>query len=82
MSKYGVFSGAYFPVLELNTEIYSKYEKYGPEKTCYLDTFHAVVCSDNHGQNIWKKVKRSGKLDKVSKVSFLKERLTLDYIYN
>ena len=36
MSKYGVLSGPYFPVFELNTE------KYGPEKTPYLDTFHAV----------------------------------------
>ena len=30
MSKYGVFSGPYFPV-------------FGPEKTLYLDTFHAVL---------------------------------------
>ena len=30
MSKYGVFSGPYFPV-------------FGPEKTLYLDTFHAVI---------------------------------------
>ena len=37
MSKQGVFSGAYFPVFGLNTE------KYGPEKTLYLDTFHAVL---------------------------------------
>ena len=29
VSKYGVFSGPYFPV-------------FGPEKTPYLDTFHAV----------------------------------------
>ena len=29
MSKYGVFSGPYFPV-------------FGPEKTLYLDDFHAV----------------------------------------
>ena len=34
--KYGVFSGPYFPVFELNTG------KYGPEKTQYLDTFHTV----------------------------------------
>ena len=47
--KYGVFSGPYFPVSGLNTKIYfvnlhiqSKYEKYGPEKTPYLGTFHAV----------------------------------------
>ena len=31
MSKYGLFSGPYFPVFELNTR------KYGPEKTLYLD---------------------------------------------
>ena len=36
VSKYGVFSGPYVPVFRLNTE------KYGPEKTPYLDTFHAV----------------------------------------
>ena len=36
VSKYGVFSGPYFPVFELNTE------KYGSEKTPYLDTFHAL----------------------------------------
>ena len=36
VSKYGVFSGPYFPVFSPNTG------KYGPEKTPYLDTFHAV----------------------------------------
>ena len=36
MSKYGVFSCPYFPVFGPNTE------KYGPEKTPYLDTFDAV----------------------------------------
>ena len=30
--KYGVFSGPYFPV-------------FGPEKTPYLDTFHAVLAT-------------------------------------
>ena len=42
MSNYGVFSGLYFPVFWLNTG------KYGPEKTPYLDTLHAVfiqICS-------------------------------------
>ena len=50
MPKYGFFSGPYFPVFGLNTEIYgvnlrvqSKYGKYGPEKTPDLDTFHAVT---------------------------------------
>ena len=36
VSKYRAFSGPYFPVFGLNTEIY------GVEKTPYLDTFHAV----------------------------------------
>ena len=36
MCTCGVFCGQYFHVLGLNTE------KYGPEKTPYLDTFHAV----------------------------------------
>ena len=36
VSKYGDFSGPYFPVFGLNTEIY------GVKKTPYLDTFHAV----------------------------------------
>ena len=43
MSKYGVFSGPYFPVVGLNTEVFGlKTGKYGPEKAPYLDTFHAV----------------------------------------
>ena len=37
MSKNGVFFGPSFPAFWLNTG------KYGPEKTPYLDTFHAVV---------------------------------------
>ena len=36
MSKYGVFSGPYFPVFSPNVG------KYLPEKTPYLETFHAV----------------------------------------
>ena len=36
VSKYGVFSGPYFPVFSPNTGIY------GPEKTPYLDTFQTV----------------------------------------
>ena len=36
MSKYGFFSGPYFPVFSPNTG------KYGSEKTQYLDTFHRV----------------------------------------
>ena len=38
VSKYGVISGAYFPVFSKNTE------KYGPEITAYMDTFHVVLC--------------------------------------
>ena len=37
MSKYGVFSGPYFPAFGLNTE------SYGREKTPYLDIFPAVI---------------------------------------
>ena len=44
MPKYGVFSGPYFPVFGLNAG------KYGPEKTPYLDTFHAVIRSWNSSQ--------------------------------
>ena len=36
VSKYGVFSCPYFAIFRLNTG------KYGPEKTPYLDIFHAV----------------------------------------
>ena len=37
MSKYGAFSGPYFPVFRLNTG------KHGPGKIPYLDTFHAML---------------------------------------
>ena len=37
MSKYWDFSGPYFPVFAMNTE------KYGPEKTLYLGSLHAVL---------------------------------------
>ena len=47
MSKYRIFSGLYFPAFGLNTERYGVFSpyarKYGPEKTPYLDTFHAVM---------------------------------------
>ena len=36
LSKYGVFSGPYFPVFGQNTG------KYGSEKTPYMDTSHTV----------------------------------------
>ena len=42
VQKYGVFSDPYFPVFGLNTG------KYGPEKTPYLDTFHAVKGSRSY----------------------------------
>ena len=53
VSKYGVFSGPYFPAFGSNTEIYgvnlciqSECEKKnGPENTPYLDTFHAVYAT-------------------------------------
>ena len=46
MSKYGAFSGPYFPVFS------SKTRKYGPEKTPYLDTFHVVYFLTKN-INIW-----------------------------
>ena len=49
VSKYGVFSGPYFPVFGFNTKIYSvnlriqsKYTKIRIRKNSYLDTFDAV----------------------------------------
>ena len=36
VSKHGVFSSPHFPLFGLNIE------KYGPEKTPYLNSFHAV----------------------------------------
>ena len=46
MSGYGVFSSPYFPVIGLNTEIYSiNLRKYGPEKIPYLETFYTVKLS-------------------------------------
>ena len=58
MSKYGDFSGPYFLVFGLNTEIYCvnvsvfspNAGKYGPEKTPYLDTFRKVIAKS------WNKV--------------------------
>ena len=50
VSKYGDFSGPYFPVFGLNTGIYSvnlliqpDYWKIRTRKTPHLDTFHAVL---------------------------------------
>ena len=46
VSKNGVFSGPYFLAFGPNTDRYGVFSpnagKYGPEKTPYLDTFHAV----------------------------------------
>ena len=43
VSKYGVFSGPYFPpVFGLNTR------KYEPEETPYLDKFHGVLITWNY----------------------------------
>ena len=52
VSKQGVFSGPYFPAFGLNTvRYYSVFRpnvgKYVPEKTPYLDTFHAVTAHSN-----------------------------------
>ena len=50
MSNYGVFSGPYFPVFELNIG------KYGPEKTPYLDTFHQFKLENSLSLDSLKKV--------------------------
>ena len=58
MSKYGVFSGQYFPVFSPNTG------KYGQEKTPFLETFHAVI--NRTALGITKKLsKNDKKKDKV-----------------
>ena len=45
VSKYGVASGQYFPVLELEIFVFSPNTgKYGTEITPYLNTFHEVSC--------------------------------------
>ena len=53
-SKYGVFSGPYFPTFGLNTERYSvslriqsKCGKIRARKTLYLDTFQTVLVNIN-----------------------------------
>ena len=51
MSKYGVFSGPYFPVFGLNTG------KYGPEKTPYLDTFYTDPFVRNKQYKIYNNLK-------------------------
>ena len=66
MFKYGVFSCPYFPLFKLNAEIYGvnlftpNTRKYGPEKTPYLDTFHAVIAAESnlHNYKNHSKVKR------------------------
>ena len=45
--KYGVFSGPYFPASFTYLSVFSPNAgKYGPEKTLYLDTFHAVLVTE------------------------------------
>ena len=52
VSKYGVSSGPYFLVFGQNTDVFIlNTEKYGPEKTPYLDTFHAVINSRGQGSS-------------------------------
>ena len=43
MSKYGVFSGPYFPAV-FNPNL----ENYGPERFPYLDTFHTLIFVANN----------------------------------
>ena len=55
MSKYGVFSGPYFPAFGLSTERYFNPNagKHRPEKSPYLDTFHAVKLTKNSILIVW-----------------------------
>ena len=51
MSKYGIYFGPYFPIFGLKVEKYfsvfsANAGKFGPEKTPYLGTFHAVNSLD------------------------------------
>ena len=70
VSKYGVFSDPYIPAFGLNTRD-TKYlfifnpnvGKYGPEKTPYLDTFHAVKDDEKNAIKV--------KTKKISKSTFL-----------
>ena len=52
-SEYGVFSGPYFPVFSPNTE------KYEPEKTSHLDTFHAVIGSEKFSVTLLYRVSKA-----------------------
>ena len=47
VSKYGVFSGPYFPAFGLNTG------KYGVEKTPYLETFQAELPAATNNKSIY-----------------------------
>ena len=58
VSKYGVFSGPYFPAFALNRRdadylsVFSPNAgKYGPEKAPYLDTFHAMLFIEKIAKN-------------------------------
>ena len=67
MSKYGVFTGPYFPVFGLNKEFYSvnlsvfilNTGKYGPEKTPYMDIFHVMIYMDRENEFIKNDKKKS-----------------------
>ena len=84
MSKYGVFSGPYFPAFGLSRQIYyvnpriqSEYGKYGPEKL-YLDTFHIMKTTyhlHHHHHPLLHHRLRSDLLDSVIKTENIKENL-------
>ena len=84
VSKYGFFSGPYFPALGLNTERYfvvslriqSECRKIRTRKTPYLDTFHTVKSLYNDVKNshciLW--------IILCNRKLFLNETLTLSSI--
>ena len=70
VSKYGVFSGPYFPVFIPNTG------KYGPEKNPYLDTFHVVLFPYYVIYNAQKRYSCRGNLVKYDRAFLRKPLMT------
>ena len=56
VSKYGVFSGSYFPLFGLNMEIQSEYRKIRTRKNSVFGKFScsACLCNKNKTKKKWK----------------------------
>ena len=59
LSRYGGFSAPYFPVFRLNRE------KYGPEKSRYLDNFHVEIAIGK--RLMWERILKNRVLKKHAK---------------